>query len=105
MLVKCLNCGHEFHGEIKRDELGKHSECEKCGSTFDVTEPELEFTLVNCEGKEIRKTYDMVEDFKNEMKSDEVDIPMLDDIVKDMTLWGVHFENDWDVAALLNYLK
>ena len=48
MLVKCLNCGYEFHGKFMRDELGKYCECEKCGCTFDVTEPEL--TLVNCEG-------------------------------------------------------
>ena len=47
----------------------------------------------------------MVEDFKAEMKSDNIDIPMMDDTVKDMTLWGVKFENEWDISALLDYLK
>lgn len=47
----------------------------------------------------------MAEYFKAEMKSDNIDVPMMDNIVKDMTLWGVKFNNEWDIAALLDYLK
>ena len=37
MDVKCLNCGHEFEStEIKKDDLGTHCICEKCGASFDV---------------------------------------------------------------------
>lgn len=105
MLVKCENCKNEFHGEFIKDEFGKHCKCVKCGNTFSVTEPELTFTLVQCDGQEIKKTYDMVEDFKAEMRSDKTNIPMMDDIVKNMTLWGVKFKNKWDISALLDYLS
>lgn len=33
---KCLNCGHEFDQDPKKDKLGKHVECPECESTFDV---------------------------------------------------------------------
>lgn len=36
---ECLNCGHRFRGNILKDNLGIHCECEKCGSSFDVTLP------------------------------------------------------------------
>lgn len=65
---------------------------------------ELEFTLINCDGIEIRKKYKTVEDFKKQMQSDDMDIPMLDDKVKDMILWNVPFNVDWDVSVLCNYL-
>lgn len=57
MIVKCLNCGYEFHGVPVRNKENdnKYCICEKCKGTFDVNENELEFTLINCEGKEIRK--------------------------------------------------
>ena len=35
MKIKCLNCGHEFHGPIIIDKLGECCTCKKCGSTFD----------------------------------------------------------------------
>lgn len=40
MKVACLNCGHEFDGNVKEDSLGSYCECEECGSTFDVNEAE-----------------------------------------------------------------
>lgn len=67
-------------------------------------EDELEFTLINCKEKEIRKKYKTVNDFKKEIKSDNIDKPMLDDKIKNMTLWNVPFDIDWDVAVLLDYL-
>ena len=37
MVVKCLNCGHEFETtEIKEDNLGAHCVREECGASFDV---------------------------------------------------------------------
>lgn len=68
-------------------------------------EYELEFTLMNCNGKEIRKKYKTVEEFKEEMKSDSMDIPMRDDRMKDMILWKIPFDVDWDIDVLLNYLR
>ena len=35
-IIKCWNCGHEFIGSLSNDELGWHSYCEKCESSFDV---------------------------------------------------------------------
>lgn len=67
-------------------------------------ENELEFTLINCEGNEIRKEYRTVEDFVKEMRSDNPDIPMLDDRIKDMILWNVPFIIDWDISVLCDYL-
>ena len=32
----CLNCGHAFGGSISIDELGPHTSCPKCESSFDV---------------------------------------------------------------------
>ena len=32
----CLNCGYQFHGTAETDELGLHSYCPKCNSSFDV---------------------------------------------------------------------
>ena len=66
---------------------------------------ELMFTLVNCDGLEIRKEYGTVEEFKNEMRSDKVDIPMLNDIIKDVVLRGVEFKNTWDISSMLDYLR
>lgn len=68
-------------------------------------ENELEFTLINCDDNEIRRTYNKVEDFVKEMKSDDIDIPMRDDRIKDMILWGVPFIIDWDIAVLCDYLR
>lgn len=104
MLIKCTNCGYEFHGQNYRDDSGKNTVCEKCGCSFDVTQNELEFTLVNCDGKDIRKEYGLAEDFVNEMNSDSNDIPMRDDRITSLTLFGVEFTNEWDVSALLDYL-
>ena len=66
---------------------------------------ELVFTLVNSNGVEIRKEYRTVEEFKKEMQSDKIDIPMLDDVVIDLELLGVKHENIWDISALLDYLS
>lgn len=68
-------------------------------------EYELEFTLINCDGTEIRKKYKAVEEFKEEMQSDSMDIPMRDDRMKDMILWKILFDVDWDIDVLLNYLR
>lgn len=40
MKLKCLNCNHEFAGTISYDELGWHSSCPECDSSFDVVLPE-----------------------------------------------------------------
>ena len=36
MKLNCLHCGHEFDGTISKDELGWHSYCEECNTSFDV---------------------------------------------------------------------
>lgn len=36
MKIKCWNCGHEFEGTVSYDELGWHSYCSECESSFDV---------------------------------------------------------------------
>ena len=40
MKLSCLNCNHEFDGRFFKDELGWHSVCPECGSSFDVDLPE-----------------------------------------------------------------
>lgn len=40
MKLTCLNCNHEFEGTISLDELGWHSVCPECKSSFDVDVPE-----------------------------------------------------------------
>lgn len=40
MKLNCLSCNHEFEGRIFKDELGWHSVCPECGSSFDVNVPE-----------------------------------------------------------------
>lgn len=42
MKLTCLNCWHQFDGDVSLDELGWHSVCPKCGSSFDVDVPEEE---------------------------------------------------------------
>lgn len=32
----CLSCGHDFYASISIDELGPHTSCPKCESSFDV---------------------------------------------------------------------
>lgn len=39
MILKCLQCDHEFEGTISRDDLGWHSCCPFCGGSFDVDVP------------------------------------------------------------------
>ncbi len=34
--LTCLNCGHSFSGTVETDDLGPHSSCPECGSSFDV---------------------------------------------------------------------
>lgn len=36
MKIKCWNCGHEFDGSVSYDELGWHSCCSECDTSFDV---------------------------------------------------------------------
>lgn len=40
MKLQCLNCHYEFEGDISLDELGWHSVCPECGSSFDADVPE-----------------------------------------------------------------
>lgn len=40
MKLVCMNCSHEFEGSISLDDLGWHSVCPECGSSFDVDVPE-----------------------------------------------------------------
>lgn len=40
MKLTCLNCSYEFDGSISLDELGWHSVCPECKSSFDVDVPE-----------------------------------------------------------------
>lgn len=42
MKLTCLNCWHIFDGDVSLDELGWHSACPECGSSFDVDVPEVE---------------------------------------------------------------
>ena len=39
MKLKCCNCGNKFEGAISHDELGWHSYCEECDTSFDVDVP------------------------------------------------------------------
>lgn len=36
MKIKCLICGNVFEGTASNDELGWHSYCEECDSSFDI---------------------------------------------------------------------
>lgn len=53
MKLKCLNCGHKFEGRISLDELGWHSYCNECDSSFDVDIPQgriiMAFTDPDCD--------------------------------------------------------
>lgn len=44
MKIKCLNCGYEFDGTAEYDELGWHSSCPECESSFDVDTEDYENT-------------------------------------------------------------
>ena len=39
MKLQCANCGHFFDGSISYDELGWHSYCKECNSSFDTDVP------------------------------------------------------------------
>lgn len=39
MKLKCCNCGNKFEGTISYDELGWHSYCKECDTSFDVDVP------------------------------------------------------------------
>ena len=39
MKLKCWNCGNKFDGTISYDELGWHSYCKECDTSFDVDVP------------------------------------------------------------------
>lgn len=39
MKLKCCNCGNKFEGTISHDELGWHSYCNECNTSFDVDVP------------------------------------------------------------------
>ena len=36
MKLKCLNCGHDFYGDVEYDYLGWHSSCPECLNSFDI---------------------------------------------------------------------
>lgn len=59
MKIKCWNCGHEFEGSISYDELGWHSYCEECKTSFDVDVPT---------GKIVMAFTDPVDDDENPYK-------------------------------------
>ena len=40
MKLVCMSCWHEFEGTITKDELGWHSVCPECESSFDVDVPQ-----------------------------------------------------------------
>lgn len=40
MKLKCLECGHKYDGNISYDELGWHSVCPVCKSSFGVDVPD-----------------------------------------------------------------
>ncbi len=60
MELKCLCCDHEFEGTISKDELGWHSVCEDCGSSFDVDVPEGRIVVAFT-----NPDYDSAEPYKN----------------------------------------
>lgn len=43
--LTCLNCEHEFDGDVSLDALGWHSACPECKSTFDVDVPDRRFVI------------------------------------------------------------
>jgi hypothetical protein len=54
----CLSCWHEFDASISIDELGPHTVCPKCGSSFDVDIKGEEFCL------SIKSLYDKIGSLK-----------------------------------------
>lgn len=46
MELICLNCGHEFKGTACLDNLGWHSMCPVCGSSFDVDVPDGRLAII-----------------------------------------------------------
>lgn len=60
MDLKCLCCENEFEGTISKDELGWHSVCDDCGSSFDVDVPEGRIVVAFT-----NPDYDSAEPYKN----------------------------------------
>ena len=46
MKCTCLACEHQFEGSISKDELGWHSSCPECDSSFDVDVPDGHIVMV-----------------------------------------------------------
>ena len=54
MIIKCLQCDHEYDGSISKDDLGWHGNCPECESSFDVDVPddyEVSYCYFEEEGK------------------------------------------------------
>lgn len=49
---------------------------------------ELKFTVINCENQEIKLEYFTMTSFLTDIESDKIDIPMLDDEIKDAFVYG-----------------
>lgn len=70
MKLTCLNCGHEFEGSISLDNLGWHSVCPECGSSFDVDVPEGRIVMAFTDpvehfdenGEYVNSTYEFLTD-------------------------------------------
>lgn len=60
MLLKCLQCEHEFEGIAEWDELGLHSSCPACGGSFDVDADE--YDVAPYDGNKVKISVDVDEE-------------------------------------------
>ena len=49
MKLTCLNCGHEFDGDVSHDSLGWHSSCPECGGSFDTDAPGINPAILDAQ--------------------------------------------------------
>jgi hypothetical protein len=64
----------------------------------------LEFVVINCNNEEVKQEYFTPTDFLTDIESDKDDLPMLDDEVKNVVLYGKVVDNVKTVDDLYNYL-
>lgn len=68
---------------------------------------DLALKYKNCEGKIIAKSYDTIMDFIDEMESEDIDIPMLDDELVEYMFFEKSLDrgNFATINSLLEYCK
>jgi hypothetical protein len=52
--LTCLQCGHEFHGNLYFDDLGWHSLCPECGGSFDTDAPVIDPVVLDAQRTRFR---------------------------------------------------